>query len=589
MKFLILLLFFTLNAFAASGVNQNWSIAGNLQTSKNIVNGSFESGANTGWTVSAGTLTATTAQAVQGAQSGLWSITGAGTIDLCATPTNLANTDLLASGWVKSTSTELQVCSVINSIENGCTAIGSVTGWKKFQATGTYASGNFCFRLKSVASGAITAYVDDVKIEPLEFPSAATITQSWQDGTEWTSFTPTGSWTTNTTYTGKWKRDGSDLLANYSITLSGAPTATPLSVNLPSGLTIDMTKLAKAGFSNVLGTVGASRGGSGTILLPYWYTPTVIAIGYDTGSGTFGQVTNILPSPWANADEISVTIRVPIVGWSSQPTLLALPTSKDNNKTYTQAHAAITATGLSTINYAKYYPYRTISKATGLPVWRLNFELNFTTSTSVTSISDVAIAGVSFAYGTQAQQQTLYSITTSTTSRAATNITTNTIYVEAGGANTLWIIGGDIELLAKPTWCDEWVEPGVFISNINPDGFNKTSGQVGLVESFSFSFGTTNATTVCSASPCSYLDQIGNNVTSVTRSGAGVYVANLSKTFKKLKCSMPFGFGSGSVSITGYNNNGGACSNCSSIGITSVRTSTEAAIDSAATIQCQGY
>lgn len=175
MKFLILLVLIPFLALAESGVTNSFKIAGNSTTSKNLVNGSFESGANTGWTVGAGTLTATTAERVQGLNSGLWSVTGAGTIDLCATPTNLASTDLIASGWVKSTSPDLQVCSVINSVENGCTALGTITGWKKVTASGTYSSGNFCFRLKSVASGAITAYVDDVKVEPLEFQQVSTV------------------------------------------------------------------------------------------------------------------------------------------------------------------------------------------------------------------------------------------------------------------------------------------------------------------------------------------------------------------------------------------------------------------------------
>lgn len=587
MKFLLLFILLPLFAFAESGVTNNLKIAGNLQTSKNIVNGSFESGANTGWTVGAGTLTTTTAQAVQGARSGLWSITGAGTIDLCATPTNLANSDLVASGWVKSTSTGLQVCSVINSVENGCAPLGTVTGWKKVQATGTYSSGNFCFRLKSVASGAITAYVDDVKIEPLEFPSAATITQSWQDGTEWTSFTPTGSWTTNTTYTGKWKRDGSDLEAQYFISLSGAPNATTLALNLPNGLTIDTSKIAGLSASTVLGRAGSIRSGDGLITLPYYISNTQVMVGYsnlDANAARYMPITSTTPSAWANGDQISVYIKVPIVGWSSQPTLLALPVSKDNNKTYTQAHAAITATGLSAINYAKYYPYRTISKATGLPVWRLNFELNFTTSSGVTSIADVAIAGVSFAYGAAAQQQPLYSIAAaSAQSRAVTHLSSSTIYVESGASNSTWLVGGDIELLAKPTWADEWIEPGVFVGNINPDGFNKTSGQTGLVESFSFSYGTTNASTVCSASPCSFLDQIGSNVTSVTRSGTGAYVANFSKTFAKLKCTFNGSSLSSGPSVP-YNN---SCYNCNALGFTAV--SGGSVVDSHGTLLCQGY
>lgn len=58
---------------------------------------------------------------------------------------------------------------------------------------------------------------------------------------------------------------------------------------------------------------------------------------------------------------------------------------------------------------------------------------------------------------------------------------------------------------------------------------------------FAVNYGTTNATTVCSASPCSYLDQIGSAVTSVTRSGTGAYSLNAARTYTKLKCSFTGG------------------------------------------------
>jgi hypothetical protein len=54
---------------------------------------------------------------------------------------------------------------------------------------------------------------------------------------------------------------------------------------------------------------------------------------------------------------------------------------------------------------------------------------------------------------------------------------------------------------------------------------------------FSAAYGTTNSTTVCSASPCSYFDQIGSYVTSITRTGAGAYSLNLNQTFQTVNCT----------------------------------------------------
>src|SRR5690606_15921129 len=46
----------------------------------------------------------------------------------------------------------------------------------------------------------------------------------------------TGSWTTNTTYTGKYWRKGDRLVADVTVTLGGAPDSASLTVDLPSGL-----------------------------------------------------------------------------------------------------------------------------------------------------------------------------------------------------------------------------------------------------------------------------------------------------------------------------------------------------------------
>lgn len=115
-------------------------------------------------------------------------------------------------------------------------------------------------------------------------------------------------------------------------------------------------------------------------------------------------------------------------------------------------------------------------------------------------------------------------------------------------------------------------------------GYNETPG-TSRVETFSFSYGTTNATTICSASPCSYLDQIGSAVTSVTRSGTGAYRLNTSKTFTKLKCAQPSfnlgGTGRGTI-ITSLQ-----CSNCSSI-VFQIHDSHNVNQDAAGTMLCQG-
>lgn len=103
------------------------------------------------------------------------------------------------------------------------------------------------------------------------------------------------------------------------------------------------------------------------------------------------------------------------------------------------------------------------------------------------------------------------------------------------------------------------------------------------VDAFSVSYGTTNATTICTASPCSYLDQIGSAVSSITRSGVGAYTLNTVKTYAKLKCVAMVSNAAQYIAVDG---SPGSCSNCSSILFGSGFVTTAA--DSYGVVQCQG-
>lgn len=124
------------------------------------------------------------------------------------------------------------------------------------------------------------------------------------------------------------------------------------------------------------------------------------------------------------------------------------------------------------------------------------------------------------------------------------------------------------------------VEPIVENIQAGLQGYNYTPNTVN-VETFSVSYGTTNATTVCSASPCSYLDQIGNAVTSITRTSQGLYSLNTSKAYSKLKCTI--NARSSILLVAGSVR----CENCSSVQLVTDNTSGSSA-DSYGTILCQG-
>lgn len=412
LNLILILLMWTEAVFAVSTTDNNkvvgktLKVAGQFVKAQDFVDGTFENGVD-GWVANTGTITTTTAQKVNGSNGGLWSITGAGTLDICGSVTNLSGTQMAAEAWIKSSSLELQACSYNNGVESGCGTTGNVTNWTPIRVVSiAQASGSHCFRLKHIGSGSATVYVDDGAI---------------------------------LTYTDR------------------------LIIPLP---------LAKENvFSARITSAGAIASQS---------------------------------SSWIS----SVTKG---------------------------------AAGIYTINIAA----------------------------GIFTISPSAVV-------TTNQISQYYS--SSSTSSSVINVRT---YLDNG---VLTDQGFDVVVTKQGA---DYTSPGVFISNINPDGFNKTSGTTGLIETFSFSYGTTNASTVCSASPCSYLDQIGNNVTSVTRNSAGSYTANFGKTFTKLKCA--FGGGNGGAIPLASEYYSMTCASCNSMNILTARSSTEAAIDSFGTILCQGY
>lgn len=122
--------------------------------------------------------------------------------------------------------------------------------------------------------------------------------------TPWETFTPTGAWTTNTTYTGQWQRDGDSINIRYALALAGAPTAATLTLNPPESLTVDTDKILngdRAGqahyFDNGVGHGQLFvRHVSGTIV--------VMAV---------SEVTATHPITWASGDELKAQIdEIPI-------------------------------------------------------------------------------------------------------------------------------------------------------------------------------------------------------------------------------------------------------------------------------------
>lgn len=147
-------------------------------------------------------------------------------------------------------------------------------------------------------------------------------------GSDWESFIPTGSMSTNTTYTGKYRRVGDSAEVEVMVSFAGAPTATTLTVNLPSGLLIDTSKLNDT-TTNVGGIPkstailydsGAAQ--SGRLLGNVFYNnSTRVTVGImDDLAATdhyLQQFSSTAPVTVASGDKLFLSYTVPIAGWSS--------------------------------------------------------------------------------------------------------------------------------------------------------------------------------------------------------------------------------------------------------------------------------
>ena len=133
----------------------------------------------------------------------------------------------------------------------------------------------------------------------------------------WISWTPTGSWSTNTTYSGYWRQNGQDREYRVYITTSGAPTAAGLTVNLPSGHTIDTTLILNANGGNYsLGYGGTFDVGVNAYPIRVGYSSTsAVAVLTTNAASTYtlgATVTQLVPFTYGNTDRIDLFFKVPI-------------------------------------------------------------------------------------------------------------------------------------------------------------------------------------------------------------------------------------------------------------------------------------
>lgn len=150
---------------------------------------------------------------------------------------------------------------------------------------------------------------------------------------EWRSFTPTGTWSTNTTYTGRFRRVGDTMDVQVKIATAGAPTSATLTVNMPTGFTIDTTKVVNTDMETTnpqnvsLGNFTTVDYGNQTYQGFVAYIGSTSAVGLYIGNAastylvSSGVVTQAVPFTYGANDNLTIMFRVPIAEWSGSGTV----------------------------------------------------------------------------------------------------------------------------------------------------------------------------------------------------------------------------------------------------------------------------
>lgn len=204
----------------------------------------------------------------------------------------------------------------------------------EFQTSIDSTSYRLIFHVASSNTAAYTIKFDNISVGPQAKLYGSAVT-------DWVSYTPTGSWTTNTTYTGRWRRVGDSMEIKALVSLSGAPNAANLAIAIiPSGYSIDSTKA----LSSTAIQLTVTGNDSGTLYdFSGFISGNLIAITYTaTTSGAMSEISNTAPFSFNSGDSVGLSVTVPILGWSSSQIMSHDASTRVVSTVVTRNSAAVT-------------------------------------------------------------------------------------------------------------------------------------------------------------------------------------------------------------------------------------------------------
>lgn len=381
------------------------------------------------------------------------------------------------------------------------------------------------------------------------FPNNSTNVYSSTNGNyDWTSYTPifTGFGTVASPECFH-QRTGSNLNIKCKFT-SGSTIASEARVSLPNSLT-------SAGVSLIPSTIIAGVAIRGTAVVNFGRNqsilvqPSVTYLNFSaiTDGSTINPLTPQTASAlYGNSEAISFFASIPISGWSNSNVIVGSFEKIEKCNDATNECVDILSATVATASGAHSNENKDfISSCTAANPSVCTFNSGYFT------VAPRCVSGITSSYPTSGAIPNITSV-------SATGFTLATYNASSG----LVTVGVPVDIICQKSGVDYKPKTAKVASSIGVPTVPGITTQA--VDTFSINFGTTNATTACTVSPCSYLDQIGSAVISVTRSGAGSYSLNTNKTYLKLKC---IGTYMNSSILVGSDNVSMSCNSCSTLPI----------------------
>lgn len=174
-----------------------------------------------------------------------------------------------------------------------------------FQTSATGSSYRLIFHIGSTSANAYTLKFDNISVSPSTYAFGSPVTDV-------KTYTPTLNSNTNVSNNSGWyARVGDCLVGRVNVAYSGAGAASRFEFSLPSGLSIDTSKVKNVTYgSNTVGTFSIT---TSTFRVGFATASSSTSIGIirDSDTGTF------LSSSFGAGDIIEILFNVPILGWSS--------------------------------------------------------------------------------------------------------------------------------------------------------------------------------------------------------------------------------------------------------------------------------